>query len=320
MKKIWVFLAIIALILFLVLAGGYIYVANSEIPYYENKAPENFAVTADSASIAEGARMARMMCAQCHESEDGKLGGAFMPDTKEFGKIYAPNITQHPKYGITDYTSGELAFLFRTGIKKNGQFAPPWMPKYPHLSDKDLNNLIAFLKSDHYMVQASQNDPPYRQPSFLAKALSRFAFFPLEYPSDPIAEPDTSDPVAFGKYISTAKFECFSCHSADFKTLDIGQPEQSEGFMAGGNSLLRVSGETVLSPNLTMDPETGLGNWTEDEFIKSVRYGIRPNGKAAVEYPMVPYTDLTDKEISAIWAYLNSLEPVRNELLLEEAG
>lgn len=320
MKKIWVFLALVALVLFLVFAGGYLWVANSDIPFYDNEAPENFTVVADSASIAEGARMARMMCAQCHESNDGRLGGGFMPDTKEFGKIYAPNITQHPDYGIADYTNGELAYLFRTGIKKNGQFAPPWMPKYPHLSDKDLNNVVAFLRSDHYMVQPSENDPPYRQPSFLAKALSRFAFFPLEYPTQSIPEPDTSDPVAFGKYISTAKFDCYSCHSADFKSLDIAQPEQSEGFMAGGNPLLRHSGEIILSPNLTMDPETGLGNWKEEEFIQSVRYGIRPHGKEAIAYPMVPYTELTDKEISAVWAYLNSLEPVRNERLLEEPG
>ncbi|HKK89408.1 MAG TPA: cytochrome c, partial [Saprospiraceae bacterium] len=169
MKKIWVFLALAALLLFLVIAGGYIWVANSDIPYYENEAPDNFTVTMDSSLIAEGARMARLMCSQCHGSEDGKLGGGFMPDTKEFGKIYAPNITQHPKYGITDYSNGELAFLFRTGIKKNGQFAPPWMPKYPHLSDKDLNSLIAFLRSDHPLVQPSDNNPPYRQPSFLAK-------------------------------------------------------------------------------------------------------------------------------------------------------
>jgi mono/diheme cytochrome c family protein len=318
MKTVLRILFTLIILLTLLFAGFYFWINNSEIPSYPNEAPSDFSITMDSASVAEGARMARMMCAQCHESDDGRLGGAYMPDTKEFGEIYAPNITQHSKYGITNYSNGELAFLFRTGIKKNGQFAPPWMPKYPHLSDKDLQNIIAFLRSDHYMVTPSENNPPFRKPSFIAKALSRFAFGPLEYPERSIAEPDTTDAIAFGKYISTAKFDCYSCHSADFKTLDIAQPEQSEGFMGGGNHLLRLSGEEILSPNLTMDKETGLGNWSEEQFIQSVKYGIRPFGKEAVQYPMIPYTDLTDKEISAVWAYLKSLEPIRNEKLMQD--
>ena len=48
-----------------------------------------------------------------------------MPDTKVFGEIHSANITQHTEYGITKYTDGELAYLFRTGILKDGQYAPP---------------------------------------------------------------------------------------------------------------------------------------------------------------------------------------------------
>jgi hypothetical protein len=87
------------------------------IPSYENKTPE-LTVRADSVGLAEGARLASMMCANCHRSEDGKLGGSYQKDGADFGEIYASNITQHPVYGITHYSDGELAYLLRTRIKK----------------------------------------------------------------------------------------------------------------------------------------------------------------------------------------------------------
>ena len=152
-----------------------------------------------------------------------------------------------------------------------------------------------------------------QKPSFLAKFLTRVAFKPLPWPEQPIPDPDTSDLVAFGKYLTTAKFDCFSCHSADFQTVDIMNPEQSEGYFGGGNPLLDLEGNTVLSSNLTMDRETGLGEWSEEEFIKCVKTGIRPHGKPAFQYPMMPHTQLYDREVSAIWAYLKTVPVIHNE-------
>ena len=99
------------------------YVNFSGIPSYENKA-ENLVVEITEARITEGARMAAILCLQCHGSTDGVLGGALMSDVEVFGEIYAANITQHPEFGITDYTDGELAYLMRTGIRKDGQYVP----------------------------------------------------------------------------------------------------------------------------------------------------------------------------------------------------
>lgn len=320
MKKAFKIIGFIVIGLFAIIAAGAAWVSTSGLPTYENQAPTDFKVIADSANIAEGARMAGMMCAMCHKSEDGKLGGAYMWDAKDFGEIYSANITQHPEYGITHYTNGELAYLFRTGIKKDGQYAPPYMPKFPHLSDEDLNNIIAFLRSDHPLVQPSENNHPANQPSFLTKALCKVAFSPLPYPEKPIPNPDPNDKVALGKYIATAKFDCYSCHSADFKTADIMNPENSGGYFGGGNKLLREDESIVLSPNLTMDKETGLGNWTEEEFIRTIKYGIRPNDRPATAYPMIPFTEMTDEEASAVWAYLQTLPVIRNEQLRNKEG
>jgi hypothetical protein len=72
-------------------------------------------------------------------------------------------------------------------------------------------------------------------------------------------------------------------------------------------------GEIVYTRNLTPDKETGLGNWTEEQFIKAVKHGLR-DGKPALQYPMTPYTLLTDEEASAIWAYLQTIPAIHHDI------
>jgi mono/diheme cytochrome c family protein len=284
----------------------------SGIPYYENQA-EDLYVEVTEARVVEGARMAAILCSQCHGSTDGKMGGAYMEDAADFGEIYAPNITRHPEYGITDYTDGELAYLLRTGIKKDGQYSPVWMPKFPNLSDEDLYSIIAFLKSDHPLVQPSDHVIPELKPNLLAKMLSRTVFKPLPYPGEPILAPPLSDRVAYGKYLVTAKFDCYACHSADFKSNDVMEPELSKGYLGGGNILRDKEMNEIPSSNLTMDKETGLGSWTEEEFIKTLRFGMRPDN-TPLRFPMVPAPMITDQEASAIWAYLQTIPVIENQV------
>jgi len=147
--------------------------------------------------------------------------------------------------------------------------------------------------------------------SFLTKFLTRVAFKPLPYPEEAIKAPPASDKVAFGKYVAIAKFDCYACHSASFQTIDIMNPENSKGYFGGGNKLFDKDLNLIVSANLTMDPETGLGKWTEEEFIRTLKYGMRPDGNP-LRYPMIPYALLSDEEVSAIWAYLKSIPIIHN--------
>jgi hypothetical protein len=70
-----------------------------------------------------------------------------------------------------------------------------------------------------------------------------------------------------------------------------------------------LEGELIHTRNLTPDKATGIGNWTEEQFIKAVKFGQR-DGKEPLRYPMVPYTVMTNQEAGAIFAYLQSLDPV----------
>jgi hypothetical protein len=88
---------------------------------------------------------------------------------------------------------------------------------------------------------------------------------------------------------------CFSCHSADFAKIDDLVPERSAGYLGGGNAMPDMNGRIVKTANITPDAETGIGKWSEDEFVHLVRFGVRPD-KSVIMYPMVPYPELTDDD------------------------
>ena len=113
------------------------------------------------------------------------------------------------------------------------------------------------------------------------------------------AEPSV-ETVARGKALTDAA-DCGSCHTAD----------PSKPF-AGGKRIDTPFGG-VYSANLTPDRETGLGAWSDDDFLRALRFGVAPDGSRY--YPAFPYphfTKLIKPDVLAIRAYLETLPPVRN--------
>ena len=139
------------------------------------------------------------------------------------------------------------------------------------------------------------------------------AFKPLPYPTEEIKAPSIQDKVAFGKYLATGKVDCFGCHSPSFETMNIMEPEKTPGFFSGGNAMPDMEGVIINTANLTMDKETGLGNWSEQQFIEAVRFAKRPDGKA-LRFPMQPFPEMTAEEASAIWAYLQTVPVIKHEV------
>jgi mono/diheme cytochrome c family protein len=107
------------------------------------------------------------------------------------------------------------------------------------------------------------------------------------------------DAVQRGDYLVHAG-GCVSCHTAPG-----GLP------FAGGRALATPFG-TFYSPNITPDPETGIGRWTDAQFVRALREGRRPDG--ASYFPVFPYpsfTNIGDADALSIKAYLFSLKPAR---------
>ena len=94
---------------------------------------------------------------------------------------------------------------------------------------------------------------------------------------------------------------CISCHT-DKK--GNGAP------FAGGRGLKTPFG-IYYSPNITPDPETGIGKWTDADFVQALRRGLNPQGQHYFPvFPYTTYTKISEKDVLAIKAYLFSLQPV----------
>jgi mono/diheme cytochrome c family protein len=101
-----------------------------------------------------------------------------------------------------------------------------------------------------------------------------------------------------GRYLATAG-DCISCH-----TRPGGQP------FAGGRPLNTPFG-VIYSANITPDPKTGIGAWTERQFERALREGIAADGTHL--YPALPYTaytKVTDQDVHAIYSYIRTVKPV----------
>jgi len=103
-----------------------------------------------------------------------------------------------------------------------------------------------------------------------------------------------------GRYLTTLG-DCVACHSAPG-----GKP------FAGGRTIETPFGK-LLSPNLTPDRDTGIGNWTDAEFLRAMHEGRGRRGEHLYPaFPYVYYTRVSDEDVLAIRAYLRTLEPVAN--------
>ncbi len=307
MKKVLKVLLVIVIVVALLAGGFSLFISIRGIPNYGAKDP-GIKIVPDSARIERGRILANMLCADCHMNrETKKLTGADMdPEHKlPFGSLFSQNITQDKTVGIGDWTDGQIIYLLRTGIKRDGQYSPPWMAKLPNMSDEDIASIISFLHSDDPMVTADATPDRPCEPSFLAKFLSLIAFKPFPYPDHAIPQPDTTNKIEWGKYL-VWNLDCFSCHSLDYAKNDYLTPSKSLGYLGGGNKMP----EGIYSANLTPDNETGIGNWTEEQFVKAVRFGIKPTGTTRL--PMKPYNMLSDSEAKAIYAYVRTVPPIKN--------
>jgi mono/diheme cytochrome c family protein len=139
---------------------------------------------------------------------------------------------------------------------------------------------------------------------------------PAQAPAADIKVPMTPERIARGRYIFESLADCAGCHSQrDFSR--VAGPEVLSGRGRGNvlSEMLRGLPGTVVAPNITPDAETGIGRWTDGEKIRAIREGVDRTGRAL--FPMMPYTEyrlMSDDDVRAVVAFLDSLPPVRNPL------
>lgn len=114
-----------------------------------------------------------------------------------------------------------------------------------------------------------------------------------------------------GEYLATI-MDCGGCHTPG---IFLGKPDMQKP-LAGSEVGFHLPGLGIFyPPNLTPDPETGLGKWSTADIVKALRTGIRPDGRQLV--PIMPwnsYAKLSDGDAQALASYLKSLKPIRNKV------
>lgn len=116
-------------------------------------------------------------------------------------------------------------------------------------------------------------------------------------------ESERKDSIKRGEYVALTS-DCVACHQTKDRKEDL----------SGGFAVETPFG-TLYSSNITPDKETGIGNWTEQQFADAVMNGKGPNGPL---YPAMPYTSyvkMTDQDIHDLWNYLQTVTPVKNKVV-----
>jgi len=117
-----------------------------------------------------------------------------------------------------------------------------------------------------------------------------------------------------GRYIATALSGCIYCHSPhDWAAPGTPIVAGMEG--AGEVEPYADLPGKIVAPNLTPDPETGAGTWSDNQLARAIREGIGHDGRAL--FPMMPYPrfrEMSDEDLASVVVYLRSLSAVRHEL------
>lgn len=128
-------------------------------------------------------------------------------------------------------------------------------------------------------------------------------------PSGPTPTQKRQAAIARGAYLANSVGRCFWCHSPQNSEI---LPRRDRRLGAGD---VLDEQTPVIAPNLTPEPETGLGSWTDHEISRAIREGVGRSGeRLRSDHPAAYYSVMSDEDVASIVTYLRSLKPIVNKL------
>jgi mono/diheme cytochrome c family protein len=246
----------------------------------------------------------------CHTAEGGPELAGGRPLATPFGVFHSTNITPDPETGIGRMSETEFIVAMREGVAPDGSDYFPVFPytSFTGMSDADLRALYAYLFSL----------PPVRRPNVEPQACSPYAWrigatlWKWAFFEPRRIEPDPARPADWnrGRYLGEAVAHCGECHT----------PRNLAGVLDASRALAgsEEGPEGELAPNVTPDPETGIGDWSANDVIWLLQTGFEPDGddvqglmREVIDHG---YAQLTREDLAAIAGWLRSLPPVKNSL------
>lgn len=245
-----------------------------------------------------------MACGTCH-ARPGEESAAITGDLaggirfRMRGRVaYASNITPDKETGIGSWSDKAIIRAIRRGLRPDGSpmIGMPF-ELYRGISDRDAWAIVAYLRAQK---PVEHDVPKTGRRSLRPKTRVLLRSVP---------EVPRGNAVRYGAYLGGALGRCIECHTP---SANGGAPDYARMLGAGGVTFTGPWGQS-LSGNLTPDPDTGLGEFTDIQIKKMIVAGHRPN-ETRVGRPMAHtyYQKLTEEDLNAIIAYLRSLKPIKN--------
>jgi mono/diheme cytochrome c family protein len=273
----------------------------------------------DPASLERGEYLAEHVlgCVACHTPVEhlvyghpentSRLGAGGAQFGDDGLKVWSSNITPA---GIGHWSDDELFHAVTTGVTPDGRALFPIMPwgSYAHGATPDLLAALAYVRT----LPAVENTVPERVLPGPLPIVVNFMPGPAE---NLAAAPDRADQVAYGAYLAR-QASCIDCHSEAERGTPIAGRELAGNFefaMPG-----RPEFGKVYSANITPDAETGIGSWSRERFVGKFQRALDdPRNGAPIEagqtwtvMPWRAYAGMTEEDLSAIFAYLQTVPAV----------
>ncbi|MGC4051264.1 MAG: cytochrome c [Paludibaculum sp.] len=259
-------------------------------------------------------------CDGCHSERDytkfggpvivsGRGKGQIIPEKGPVSPLVTANITTDKETGLGNWTDGEKIRAIREGISRDGRTLFPMMPykNFSKMSDYDVESLVAYMNT---LAPVKSNLPKMKIP-FPINVLMKAYPAPVEK----VKAPERGRNAEYGAYLATLG-HCMDCHTPpDGHNLD-----ESMKF-AGGRVFDTPLGK-VVSANITPDPDTGIGRWSEDYFVQ--RFTLQKtyvvHGAPTLQpgqFTLMPWLNLSQMEpddLSAIFRYLQTQSTIPNKV------
>ncbi len=246
-------------------------------------------VVADSALLAKGRKLTETYgCQDCHTEN---LAGKVMADDPAFGRLVSSNLTAGKGGVLSHYTDAALDAAIRDGVSWNGRklLIMPSL-EYQTLADDDIAALIANIRTrppvDHELPLTSLG-PIGR--GLIAAGKIPVAYDVIDHSRQTLAKAPIGGTLEQGRYIGSG---CIGCHGVDY----------------GGGPVPGQPADAKHSANIT--PSGDIGRWSEAEFVRVFREGIRPDGRQLIDLmPWKAMGKMSDEELHGLYLYLKTLPP-----------
>lgn len=212
---------------------------------------------------------------------------------------YPPNLTPDVRTGLGSWSEDQIVAALREGRTPDGHILRPPMPVplYRSISDNDAHAIVTYLKN-LTPVERSVPESTYKVPT------------PTSYGPPVSHVPDVAkeDHVAYGAYLATLA-HCMQCHTPIGSD---GRRDYANRMGAGGLSV-DIAWGSRISANITPDPVTGIGKWTDEQIIDAISRGVRNDG--TLLSPIMPwqyFAGMRPEDLRAIVAWLRTLKPQVN--------